>query len=42
VVPHLDDIEYNGVPPYDILRKMIRTFGMDVLATQQFNKQIAR
>ena len=32
VVPQLDDIEYNGVPPYDILRKMIKTFGMDVMA----------
>ena len=20
IVPNLDDIEYNGVPPYDILR----------------------
>ncbi|MCH8542594.1 MAG: acyl-CoA dehydrogenase family protein [Alcanivorax sp.] len=42
VVPHLDDIEYNGVPPYDILRKMIKTFGMDVMAKQNFDKQIAR
>ena len=29
VVPNLDDIEYNGVPPYDILRKLFSTFGMD-------------
>ncbi|WP_111658051.1 acyl-CoA dehydrogenase family protein [Isoalcanivorax indicus] len=42
VVPHIDDIEYNGVPPYDILRKMIKTFGMDVMAKQNFDKQIAR
>ena len=42
VVPNLDDIEYNGVPPYDILRKMIKTFGMDVMATQSFEKRIAR
>ncbi|MBZ2189312.1 acyl-CoA dehydrogenase family protein [Alcanivorax sp. JB21] len=42
VVPQLDDIEYNGVPPYDILRKMIKTFGMDVMAKQNFDKQIAR
>ncbi len=42
VVPNLDDIEYNGVPPYDILRKMIKTFGMDVMAAQNFEKQIAR
>lgn len=42
VVPNLDDIEYNGVPPYDILRKMIKTFGMDAMAKQNFEKQIAR
>jgi len=42
IVPHLDDIEYNGVPPYDILRKLIKTFGMDVMAQQSFEKQLAR
>lgn len=42
VVPHLDDIEYNGTPPYDILRKLIKTFGMDVMAKASFEKQIAR
>ena len=42
IVPQLDDIEYNGVPPYDILRKMIKTFGIDVMAKQSFDKQIAR
>lgn len=42
VVPQLDDIEYNGVPPYDILRKMIKTFGMDVMAKQNFEKQLAK
>ncbi|MCK5875492.1 MAG: acyl-CoA dehydrogenase family protein [Alcanivoracaceae bacterium] len=42
VVPHLDDIEYNGTPPYDILRKLIKTFGIDVMAKASFDKQIAR
>jgi acyl-CoA dehydrogenase len=42
IVPHLDDIEYNGTPPYDILRKLIKTFGMDVMAKHSFDKQIAR
>ncbi|MDX1804427.1 MAG: acyl-CoA dehydrogenase family protein, partial [Alcanivorax sp.] len=42
IVPQLDDIEYNGVPPYDILRKLIQTFGMDVMARQNFDKQLAR
>ena len=42
IVPQLDDIEYNGVLPYDILRKLIKTFGMDVMAKQSFEKQLAR
>ena len=42
VVPNLDDIEYNGVPPYEILRKMVKTFGLDVMAKQNFDKQIAK
>lgn len=42
IVPHLDAIEYEGLPPYDLLRKMIRTFGMDAMAKTEFDKQIAR
>lgn len=42
IVPHLDAIEYEGQPPYDLLRKMIRTFGMDAMAKTEFDKQIAR
>lgn len=41
IVPHLDAIEYEGLPPYDLLRKMIRTFGMDAMAKSEFDKQIA-
>ncbi|MGB1141066.1 MAG: acyl-CoA dehydrogenase family protein [Halioglobus sp.] len=42
IVPNIDDLEYNGVPPYDILRKFFTTFGMDQLAGANFDKQIAR
>lgn len=42
IVPHLDAIEYEGLPPYDLLRKMIRTFGIDAMAKSEFDKQIAR
>ena len=42
IVPHIDDLEYNGLPPYDILRKLYKTFGMDELAGANFDKQIAR
>jgi alkylation response protein AidB-like acyl-CoA dehydrogenase len=42
IVPHIDDLEYNGMPPYDILRKMFSAFGMDELAGARFDQQIAR
>ena len=42
IVPNIDDLEYNGVPPYDVLRKFFTTFGMDQLAGASFDKQIAR
>jgi acyl-CoA dehydrogenase len=42
IVPHLDDLEYNGMPPYAILRKLFKTFGMDELAAARFDKDIAR
>ena len=42
IVPHIDDLEYNGLPPYDILRKLFKTFGMDELASTRFEKQIAK
>lgn len=42
IVPHLDEIEYEGLPPYDLLRKMFATFGINDMAGANFDKQIAR
>lgn len=42
IVPIIDDLEYNGLPPYDVLRKLFKTFGMDELAGANFDAQIAR
>ncbi len=42
IAPIVDDLEYNGIPPYDVLRKLFSTFGMDQLAAGRFDKQIAR
>lgn len=42
IVPLIDDLEYNGLPPYDVLRKLFSTFGMDELAGSNFDAQIAR
>lgn len=41
VLPHLDDLEHGDLPPYDIVRKLYATFGMDAMARDRFDKQIA-
>jgi alkylation response protein AidB-like acyl-CoA dehydrogenase len=42
IKPRLEELEYGDTPPYDVLRKMIRTFGMDELARARFRQQIER
>jgi len=42
IVPNLEELEHGDMPPYDILRKLYASFGMDELATSRFEKQIAR
>lgn len=42
IVPHIDDLEYNGVPPYELLRKFFSTFGIDEMAGSNFDKLIAK
>jgi alkylation response protein AidB-like acyl-CoA dehydrogenase len=40
IKPNLWDLEHGDMPPYDILRKMYRTFGMDQMARDSFKKRI--
>jgi acyl-CoA dehydrogenase len=42
VVPHHRELEHGDLPPYDILRKLFATFGMDAMARDRFERQIAR
>ena len=42
VRPHVDELEHGDLPPYDILRKLFATFGMDAMARDRFTKQMAR
>jgi alkylation response protein AidB-like acyl-CoA dehydrogenase len=42
IAPRVDEFEHEGVPPYDVLRKMFATFGMDSMARAGFEKRIAR
>jgi alkylation response protein AidB-like acyl-CoA dehydrogenase len=42
VRPHREELEFGDLPPYDLLRKMYRTFGMDELARDAFKRRIER
>lgn len=42
IEPHLDTLEHGDMPPYDVLRKMMKTFGTDVMAVERFEKDIER
>jgi len=42
VVPLVEELEHGDTPPYDILRKMVRTFGMDEMARARFEHQLAK
>src|SRR5258708_32511147 len=38
--PHREELEHGDLPPYDLLRKLYSTFGMDQLARESFKKRI--
>jgi acyl-CoA dehydrogenase len=42
VVPNIEALEHGDMPPYDIIRKLYATFGMDQLARDRFKQQVAR
>jgi alkylation response protein AidB-like acyl-CoA dehydrogenase len=39
--PHREELEHGDLPPYDLLRKLYKTFGLDSLAAAGFDKRIA-
>jgi hypothetical protein len=42
IKPNLEQLEHGDTPPYDVLRKMMRTFGIDQMAKQRFERTIKR
>ena len=42
IKPNLEQLEHGDTPPYDVLRKMYRTFGLDQMARDRFAKMIER
>jgi alkylation response protein AidB-like acyl-CoA dehydrogenase len=41
IKPNLEELEHGDTPPYDILRKLYSTFGMDAMARASFEKRLA-
>ncbi len=41
IVPIKEDLEHGDLPPYEVLRKLYATFGMDEMAQASFDKRIA-
>jgi alkylation response protein AidB-like acyl-CoA dehydrogenase len=42
IAPKREELEHGDLPPYDILRKLFRTFGMDQMARASFAARIER
>jgi alkylation response protein AidB-like acyl-CoA dehydrogenase len=42
VKPKLEELEFGDTPPYDVLRKFARTFGLPEMAKGQFQSQMKR
>ena len=40
IKPRHEELEHGDLPPYDILRKMMKTFGLDEAAKARFKKRI--
>ena len=42
VAPKREELEHGDLPPYDILRKLFSTFGMDAMARERFKRQLEK
>jgi len=42
IKPRLEEFEHGETPPYDVLRKMMKAFGIDEMARMRFHAQIER
>ena len=40
-IRHREELEHGDLPPYDLLRKLYKTFGMDQMAADSFDKRIS-
>jgi alkylation response protein AidB-like acyl-CoA dehydrogenase len=40
--PRREELEFGDTPPYEVLRTLYRTFGLDVMAREQFKRRIEK
>ena len=40
VAPLREELEFGDTPPYDVLRKLYKTFGISTMARDRFQRQI--
>src|SRR5437868_12337038 len=40
--PRREEFEFGDTPPYEVLRKLYKTFGLDVMAREQFKRRLDR
>src|SRR5438552_9253820 len=40
IAPRREEFEFGDTPPYEVLRKLYRTFGLDVMAREQFKRRL--
>ncbi|HUO48031.1 MAG TPA: acyl-CoA dehydrogenase family protein [Acidimicrobiales bacterium] len=40
--PRRDELEHGDLPPYDIIRSLFKTFGMDAMARESFKRHVER
>jgi acyl-CoA dehydrogenase len=37
--PHLDELEHGGLPPYELIRRFFKAFGIDAMARESFDPE---
>src|SRR5438093_8168348 len=40
IAPRRDEFEFGDTPPYEVLRKLYRSFGLDVMARDRFKRRL--
>ena len=42
IKPNVEELEHGDTPPYEVMRKLYRTFGLDSMAHDSFKRQLER